>query len=162
LLGCVSFAGDLIGYTRVLGLVSFGCHPGSPLFSHQRHMLLLLVCVFSFRHHSLSLRRRPHLFRQQHSLFILKRSLARSVYADVPVVLSLSPPLAACALRITLNFSPQKAGVAARRLATCATVKGANRRRPCCPPCCRRGQDAASDPPPRPRSPRRKSSLRWK
>jgi hypothetical protein len=30
------------------------------------------------------------------------------------------------------------------------------------PPRSRRGLDAASDPPPRPRSPRRKSSSRWK
>jgi hypothetical protein len=33
LLGCVSFAGDPIRYTRVLTLVSFDCHPGH-LFSH--------------------------------------------------------------------------------------------------------------------------------
>jgi hypothetical protein len=55
LLGCVSFAGDPIGYTRVLGLVSFDCHPGSPFFSDQIRTLLLLIYVFSFRHHSLSL-----------------------------------------------------------------------------------------------------------
>jgi hypothetical protein len=121
LLGCISFAGDLIGYPRVLGLISFDCHPGLPLFSYRRRTLLLLVFVFSFRHHSLSLRRRPLPFRQQHcSLSLLRRSLARSVCSDVPVGLSRSPPLAARALRIALNFSPQKAGAAAGRPAACA------------------------------------------
>jgi hypothetical protein len=111
--------------SRVLGLVSFDCHLGSPFFSHRRHTLLLLVYVFSLRHHSLSLRRRPLLFRQQHSLSLLRRSLARFVCSDVPAGLSRSPLPAARALGITLNFSPQKAGTAAGWPAACATAKGA-------------------------------------
>jgi hypothetical protein len=108
----------------VLGLVSFDCHLGSPFFSHQRRTLLLLVSVFSFR--------------QQHSLSLLIRSLTRSVCSDVPAGLSHSPPPAARALRIALNFSPQKAG---------ATAKGASGRRPRRPPHCRRGRNAASNHP---------------
>jgi hypothetical protein len=99
--------------SRVLGLVSFDCHAGSPFFSHRRRMFLLLDYVFSFRHHSLSLRRRPLLIQQQHSLSLLKKSLARSVCLDVPAGLSRSPPLAARPLSISFNFSPQKAGAAA-------------------------------------------------
>jgi hypothetical protein len=49
------------------------------------------------------------------SLTLLRRSLARSVCSDIPVVLSRSPPLAARALRIGLNFSPQKASAAVDR-----------------------------------------------
>jgi hypothetical protein len=162
LLGCVSFPGDPIGYARVLRLDSFDCHPGSPFFSHRRRTLLLLTSVFSFRHHSLSLHRRSLPFRQQHLLSLLRRSLARSVCSDVPASLSRSPPLAARALRIALNFSPQKASAAAGWLAACAMVKGASRLLPRRPPCCRRDRNAASDPPPRPRSPRRKSSSRCK
>jgi hypothetical protein len=59
------------------------------------------------------------------SLSLLRRSLARSVCSDVPVGLSRSPPPAARALRIALNFSPQKAGAAAGWPAACAMVKGA-------------------------------------
>jgi hypothetical protein len=47
------------------------------------------------------------------------------VCLDVPVGLSRLLPPAARALRITLNFSPQKAGAAAGRQAACATAKGA-------------------------------------
>jgi hypothetical protein len=86
---------------------------GRLFFSHRRCTLLLLVYVFSFRHHSLSLRRRPLLSQKQHSLSLFRRSLARSVFSDVPAGLSRSPPLAIRALRITLNFSSQKAGAAA-------------------------------------------------
>jgi hypothetical protein len=146
--------------SRVLGLVSFDCHPGSSFFSHRRCTLLLLISVFSFRHHSLSLRRRLLLFRQQHSLSLLRRSPARSVCSDVPAGLSRSLLQAARALRITLNFSPQKVGTAAGQPAVCATAKGGSGCRPRRPPRCRRDRDAAFDPPPHPRSPRRKSSSR--
>jgi hypothetical protein len=162
LLGCIFYAGDPIGYTCVLGLVPFDCHPGLPLFSHQRHISLLLVSVFSFRHHSFSLHRRPLPFQQQHSLSLLRRSLAQSVCSDVPVGMSRSPPPAARTLRIALNFSPQKASAAAGRPDACATAIGASGRRPHRPSHYRRGRDAASDPPPRPSSPCRKSSSRWK
>jgi hypothetical protein len=140
--------------SRVLGLVSFDCHPGSPFFSHRRRTLLLFVYVFSFRHHSLSLRRRPLMFRQQHSLSLspLRRSLARSVCSDVPIGLSYSLSPAARAMSIVLNFSPQKAGATAGQPAACATAKGASGRQPLRPPRCRRGRDATSDPPPRGRA----------
>jgi hypothetical protein len=131
LLGCISFADDPIGYACVLVLVSFDCHPGSPFFSHRRRTLLLLVSIFSFRCHLLSLRRRPLPFRQQHSLSLLRRSLARSLCSDIPTGLCRSSPPAARELRIALNFSPQKVSAAvAGRLATCATAKGASERRP--------------------------------
>jgi hypothetical protein len=124
--------------------------------------LLLLVSIFSFQHHSLSLYRRPLPFRQEHSLSLPRRSLARSVCSDVPTGLSRSPPVIARALRITLNFTSQKAGATADRPATCATAKGASGRQLRRPPCCPYGHDTASDTPPRPRLPRRKSSSRWK
>jgi hypothetical protein len=130
LLGCVSFAGDPIRYARVLGLVSFDCHPGSPFFSDRRCTLLLLIYVFSFRHHSFSLRRRPLPFRQQHLLYLLRRSLARSLFSDVPAGLSCSPLLAAHALRIALIFLPRKAGAAVGRSAACVTANRASRCRP--------------------------------
>jgi hypothetical protein len=100
--------------------------PRVAFFSHQRRTLLLLVYVFSFRHHShsLSLRRRPILFRQ-HSLSLFRRSLAQSVCSDVPASLSHSLPLAARALMIALNFSPQKASAIAGQPAACVTTKGA-------------------------------------
>jgi hypothetical protein len=106
----------VFGGRGVTGLVSFDCHPGSPLFSHRRHTLLLLVSVFSFRHHLLFLCRRPLLFRQQHcSLSLLRRTLARSACLDVLVGLSRSPPPATRALRIVLNFSPQNQQANLRR-----------------------------------------------
>jgi hypothetical protein len=146
----------------LVGCVSFDCHPRS-LFSHIGDAHCFLVYVFSFQHHSLSLRRRPLLFRQQHSLSLLRRSLARSVCSDVPADLSRSPPQAARAMRITLNFSPQKAGTAVGRPPPVRDgERGQSGRRPRRPPRCRRGRDAAFDPPPRPHLPHRKSSSRWK
>jgi hypothetical protein len=58
------------------------------------------------------------------SLYLLRRLLARVVCSDLPAGLSRSPPPAVRALRITLNFSPQKASAAAGRPAACATAKG--------------------------------------
>jgi hypothetical protein len=83
------------------------------------------------------------------ALPLLIRSLTRFVCSYVSVVLSRSPPPAVHALRITLNFSPQKASVAAGRPAVCATAKGASRRRLRRPLRCRRGRETASYPPPR-------------
>jgi hypothetical protein len=50
------------------------------------------------------------------------------VCSDVPAGLSRSPLPAAHALRIALNFSPQKAGAAAGRPTACTMAKGASRR----------------------------------
>jgi hypothetical protein len=61
-------------------------------------------------------------------LSLLRRSLARSVCLDVPTGLSRSPPPAERTLRITLNFSPQKASAAAGRPAACTMAKGAGQR----------------------------------
>jgi hypothetical protein len=98
------------------------------------------------------------------ALPLLRRSLARSVCSYVSVVLSCSPPPAMRALRITLNFSPHKASVAAGRSA--GRVRDGER-----------GQRTSTAPSsallPRPRerllssssrpcSPHRKSSSRWK
>jgi hypothetical protein len=99
----------------LLGCVSFDCHPGSPFFSHRRRTLLSRLCLVLLTPLALSLRRRPLLCRQQHSLSLLRRSLTRSVCSDVPVGLSRSPPPAPRALRVALKFSPQKAGAAAGR-----------------------------------------------
>jgi hypothetical protein len=95
------------------------------LFSHIGDTRCYPFCVFSFRHHSLSLRKGPLLFRQQFLLSLIRRSLARSVCSDVPAGLSCSPPPAARAFRIALNFSPQKADVTAGRPAVCAMAKEA-------------------------------------
>jgi hypothetical protein len=104
----------------LVGCVSFDCHPGSPFFSHRRRTLLSRLCLLLPTPLALSLRRRPLLLRQQHSLSLLRMSLARSMCSDVPAGLSRSPPLAVRALRIALNFSPQKAGAAAGRPAALA------------------------------------------
>jgi hypothetical protein len=99
----------------LVGCVYFDCHPGLPFFfTSETHVVISSVSSF-FRHHLLSLHRRPLLFRQQFSLSIMRRSLAPSVCSDVPAGLSCSSPPAARALRIALNFSPQKAGAAAGR-----------------------------------------------
>jgi hypothetical protein len=98
--------------------------------------------------HSLSAEGHSSSDNNTRSLSLLRRSLARSVCSDVPAGLSHSPPPAARALRIVLNFSPQKAGAAAGRPAVCTTTKGASGRRPRCPPRCRRDRDTASNPPP--------------
>jgi hypothetical protein len=82
------------------------------------------------------------------------------VCSNVPADLSRSPPPAARARRIVLNFSPQKAGAGAGWPATCTMAKGASGRQSRYPPHCRRGHDTASSSPPR--SPRKKSSSRWK
>jgi hypothetical protein len=125
LLGCVPFDGDTIGYNRVLGLVSFDHHPGSPLFSHHRRTLLFLISVFSFDHSlSLSAEGYSRSDNNTRSLSLLRRSLTRYVCPDVPAGLSSSPFPPARALRIALNFSPQKASAAAGRPATCAMAKG--------------------------------------
>jgi hypothetical protein len=83
------------------------------------------------------------------SLSLFRRSLARSMCSDFPAGLSRLTSPASRALRIVLNFSPQKAGAAAGRLTACVMAKGASRRRSRRPPHCRRGRNAVSDPPPR-------------
>jgi hypothetical protein len=140
--------------SSVLGLVSFDCHPGSPFFSHRRRTLLLLVYVFSFRHHSLSLspQKATPVLTTTLALSLLRRSLARSVCSDVHICLSRSPPLVARALWIVLNFSPQKASATTGRPAACATAKGASERGLRRPSRCRRGRDVVFDPPPRGRA----------
>jgi hypothetical protein len=139
--------------SRVLGLVSFDCHLGSS-FSHIGDARCYGSSMSSPSDTTRSLSAKGHSCSDNNtcSLSLLRRSLARSVCSDVPVVLSRSPPPAAHALGITLNFSPRKAGAAAVPPAACAMVKGAIRRRPRHPPRCRRGRDTASDPPPRGRA----------
>jgi hypothetical protein len=132
------------------------------LFSHIGDACCYLVCVLSFRHHSLSLRKMPLLFRQQHSLSLLRRSLTRSVCSNVPAGLSRSLPPAVRALRIALNFSPQKAGTAAGRPATrTRRRKGPEPTSTTPSSTLHGGRNATSDPPPRPRSRYRKSSSRY-
>jgi hypothetical protein len=139
--------------SHVLGLVSIDFHLGSPFFSYRTRTLLLFVYLLLPTPLALSLQKAtPVLTTTLTPLSLLGKSLTRFVCSDVPISLSRSPSLAAHTLRITLNFSPQKAGTAVGRPAACATTKGASGRRPRCPPCCRRGCDAASDPPPRGRT----------
>jgi hypothetical protein len=106
----------------LVGCVSFDCHPGSP-FSHIGDACCYLVYVLFLQHHSLSLSLSLSLSAEGHScsdnntrsLSLRRRSLARSACSDVPVGLSCSAPLATRIMRITLNYSPQKAGAAAGR-----------------------------------------------
>jgi hypothetical protein len=105
----------------LVGCVSFDCHPGSPFFSHRRRMLLSRLCLILSTPLALSPQNLGHSCSDNNtrslslslSLSLLRRSLARSVCSDVPAGLSRSPPLAPRALRIVLNFSPQKADAAA-------------------------------------------------
>jgi hypothetical protein len=124
---------------------------GRLFFSHRRCTLLLLVYVFSFRHHFLSLspQKATHGPTTTFALSLLRRSLARSVCSDMPIGLSRSPLPATTALRIALNFSPQEAGAAAGRPTACSMAKGASRCRPHRPPRCHHDHAAALDPPPR-------------
>jgi hypothetical protein len=167
-------------YASFLGLVSFDCHPRSPFFSHRRRALLLLISVFSFRHHSLALLRRSLPFRQQHSLSLLKRLLARYLCSEVPAGLLCSPPPGARTLRIALSLSllsesrhcsrpvgHVRDGKRCQRMSTAASsIEDASMSPPsgarCRPPRYHHGCDATFDPPPWPRSPCRKSSSRWK
>jgi hypothetical protein len=104
----------------LVGCVSFDCHLGPPFFSHRRHMLLSRLCLILSTPLALSPQKATLVSTTTLTLSLLRRSLARSVWLDVPAGLSCLPPPAARALRITLNFSPQKAGAAAGRPAACA------------------------------------------
>jgi hypothetical protein len=116
----------------LVGCVSFDCHPGSPFFSHRRRMLLSHLCLILSTPLALSPKKLGHSCSDNNtrslSFSLLRRSLARSVCSDVPVGMSCSPPPAARALRIALNFSPQKVGAAAGRPAARARrQKGSER-----------------------------------
>jgi hypothetical protein len=112
--------------SRVLGRVSFDCHPGSPFYlTSETHIVIARLWLLLLTPLSLSTEGHSYSDNNTRSLSLLRRSLARSVCSDVPAGLSRSPPSAAHALRIALNFSPQKAGVAAGRPTACATAKGA-------------------------------------
>jgi hypothetical protein len=114
--------------SRVLGHISFDCHPGSPFYlTSETHVVIARLCLLLLIPLTLSLQKATSVptTTLALSLSLLRRSLARSVCSDVPAGLSRSPPPDARALKIALNFSPQKAGAAAGRPATCATAKGA-------------------------------------
>jgi hypothetical protein len=131
-IGYVSFAGDPIGYARVLGLVSSIATHGH-LFSHIRDARCYCSSLSSPSDttHSLSAYGHSRFDNNNRALSLLRRSLARSLCSDVPASLSRFPPPAARALRIALNFSPQKVGaVAAGWQAACVTAKGVSGRRP--------------------------------
>jgi hypothetical protein len=101
----------------LVGCVSFDCHPGLPLFLHQRCMLLSRLCLLLLTPLAFSPQKATPVPTTTLALSLLRRSLARSMCSDVPAGLSRLPPPAACGLRNTLNFSPQKAGAAAGWLA---------------------------------------------
>jgi hypothetical protein len=139
--------------SRVLGLISFDCHPGSPFFlTSETHVVIARPCLLLPTPLNFSPQKATPILTTTLALSLLRRSLAWSVLSDVPADQSRSPPPAARALRITLNFSPQKAGGAAGRLAACVMAKGASGHRLCCPPRCLHGRDATYDPPPRGRA----------
>jgi hypothetical protein len=91
--------------------------PGLPFFSHRRRMLLSRLCLILSTPLAPSPQKLGHSCSDNNtrSLSLLKRSLTRSVCSDVPAGLSYSPPPAVRALRIALNFSPQKASAATGR-----------------------------------------------
>jgi hypothetical protein len=136
----------------LVGCVSFDCHPGSPFFSRRRRMLLSRLCLILPTPLSLSPQKATPVptttLALSLSLSLFRRSLARSVCSDVPAGLSRSPLPATRALRITLNFSPQKAGAMqqADRPRVRDGERGQSGRRSHRPPRCRRGRDVASDP----------------
>jgi hypothetical protein len=126
LVGCVSFAGDqieCISCLRTLVLLM----PSRVAFflTSEMHVVIVRLCLLLPRPLALSSQKTTPNLTTTLTISLLRRSLARSVCSDVPAGLSRSPPLAACTLRIALNFSPQKAGTAVGRLATCAMTKGA-------------------------------------
>jgi hypothetical protein len=99
--------------SRVLVLVSFDCHPGSPFFlTSETQIVIAHLCLLLLTPLALSPQKATPVLTTTLALSLLRRSLARSMCSDVPAGLSRSPPLAARALRIALNFSPQKAGAA--------------------------------------------------
>jgi hypothetical protein len=154
----------------LVGCVSFDCHPRLPFFlTSETHVVISSVSYPFDTTRSLSTEASPLLFRQQHSLSLslslslLRRSLARSVCSNVPAGLSRSPPSAACALRIALNFSPRKVGAAARQPAACARRRKGPERTSTMPSSALSPRSRRHlHPPPWPCSPRRMSSSRWK
>jgi hypothetical protein len=102
----------------LVGCISFDCHPGSPFFSHRRRMLLSRLCLILSTPLALSPQKATPVPTTTLALYLLRRSLTRSVCSNVPAGLSRSLPPAAHALRIALNFYPQKVDAAAGRPAT--------------------------------------------
>jgi hypothetical protein len=146
----------------LVGCVSFDCHPGLPLFLHQRCMLLSRLCLLLLT---------PLAFSPQKATPIPTTTLALSLSSEghsLDLCAQMSPlacPVchhqlrAVCGTRlISLLRKPvlQQAGWPCVRNGK----RGQSGRRPHCPLCCLHGHDATSDPPPRPRSPRRKLSSR--
>jgi hypothetical protein len=155
LVGCVSVAGDQIGCVSCLR-TRLLCFPPRVAFflASETHIVIVRLCLLLLTPLALSPQKATPILTITHTLSLspLRRSIARSVCSDVPAGLSRSPLLAARALRIALNFSPQKTSAAAGRLAACATEKGASGRRPRHPSLCGCDRDAASNHPPRGRA----------
>jgi hypothetical protein len=160
LVGRVSVAGDQIGCVSCLRTRLLCLPPRVAFFSRIRDAHCYCSSMSSPSDTTRSLSTEGHSYSDNNSLSLslspslslLRRSIARSVCSDVPAGLSHSPLLAARALRIALNFSPQKTSAAAGRLAACATEKGASGRRPRHPSLCGCDRDAASNHPPRGRA----------
>jgi hypothetical protein len=112
--------------SRVLGLVSFDCHPGSPFFlTSETHVVIAHLCLLLLTPLSLFAEGHSCSENNTRSLSLLRRSLARFVCSDDPTGLSHSPLPAARTLRIALKFSPQKVNAAAGQPIVCTTAKGA-------------------------------------
>jgi hypothetical protein len=140
--------------SRVLGFVSFDCHPRSPFFLTSKTRAVIARLCLLLTPLALSPQKATPVPTTTHSLPPQKvtRSICVLRCPHRPVR---SPPPAARALRITLNFSESwRCSRPASRV--CDGEMGQSGPRPCRPPRCHRGCDAASDPPP----PRRKSSSR--
>jgi hypothetical protein len=124
-----------------VGCVSYDWHLGSP-FSHIRDACCYLVCVsvsYPFdTTRSLSVEARLLLFRQQHSLSLSPQKVTRSICVLICPRRPVPFATASCA-----------------RSEDCAMAKGGRAN-------VDRAVLRAADPPPRSRSPRRKSSSRWK
>jgi hypothetical protein len=155
LVGCVSSAGDPIGCVSCLRTRHLWLPPRVTFFSHigDTHCYCSSLSSPSDTTRSLFADGHSYSDNNTHSLSLSPQKVTRLICVlrcprwPVP-----SPPPAARALRIVLNFCPQKARAAAGRLAMCVTAKGASRRRPRHPPRCRLDSDIASDPPPRGRA----------
>jgi hypothetical protein len=118
----------------LVGCISFGCHAGSPFFSHQRHKLLSRLCLILSTPLALSPQKLGHSSSDNNT-----RSLSLSLSLQ-KVTHSI------CVLRCPRRPVPFAAASCARS-EDCATAKGARAD-------IDRAFLRASDPPPRTRSAR--------
>jgi hypothetical protein len=100
-------------------------HKVAFFLTSETHVVIVRICLLLPTPLTLSPQKATPIPTTTLALSLLRRSLARYVCSDVPAGLSRSLPPASRALRIALNFSPQKAGAAAGQPAACVMAKGA-------------------------------------